>query len=201
MTSTIEEKSNRIMEVLLSAVSPMQLMAGKILGQMGAGLLILGVYSGFGITSLILFKRSDLLDSTNFLFLIGFFFIAFFTIAAMMAAIGSAVTDIHEAQALMMPIMIVVMTPMLLMMPIISNPSGTMATVMSFIPPISPFVMVLRMSSSQPPPMWQQLLALGIGALTVYVALKMAAKVFRIGVLMYGKPPNLATLIRWAKMA
>jgi ABC-2 type transport system permease protein len=201
MTSTIEEKSNRIMEVLLSAVSPMQLMAGKILGQMGAGLLILIVYSGFGIGSLVLLNRQDLVETNNFLFLIGFFFIAFFTIAAMMAAVGSAVTDIHEAQALMMPIMLVVMIPMLLMMPIISAPSGTMATVMSFVPPISPFVMVLRMSSSQPPPTWQLWLALGIGALTVYVALKTAAKVFRIGVLMYGKPPNLATLIKWVRMA
>jgi ABC-2 type transport system permease protein len=201
MTSTIEEKSNRIMEVLLSAVSPMQLMTGKIIGQMGAGLLIMTVYSGFGIASLLLFQRGDLIEGANFGFLIAFFFIAFFTIAAMMAAVGSAVTDIHEAQALMMPIMVVVMIPMLLMMPIISAPSGRMATIMSFVPPISPFVMVLRMSSSQPPPQWQLFLALGIGVVTVYIALKMAAKIFRVGVLMYGKPPNLATLLRWIRMA
>jgi ABC-2 type transport system permease protein len=201
MTSTIEEKSNRIMEVLLSAVSPMQLMTGKILGQMGAGLLIMTVYSGFGIASLLLFQRADLIEGANFGFLVAFFFIAFFTIAAMMAAVGSAVTDIHEAQALMMPIMLVVMIPMLLMMPIISAPSGTMATIMSFVPPISPFVMVLRMSSSQPPPQWQLFLALGIGVVTVYIALKAAAKIFRVGVLMYGKPPNLATLLRWIRMA
>jgi ABC-2 type transport system permease protein len=201
MTSTIEEKSNRIMEVLLSAVSPMQLMTGKILGQMGAGLLIMTVYSGFGIASLLLFQRGDLIEGANFAFLIAFFFIAFFTIAAMMAAVGSAVTDIHEAQALMMPIMLVVMIPMLLMMPIISNPSGMMATAMSFVPPISPFVMVLRMSSSQPPPQWHLFAALGIGVVTVYIALQAAAKIFRVGVLMYGKPPNLATLLKWIRMA
>src|SRR6185436_10513048 len=124
-----------------------------------------------------------------------------FTIAAMMAAVGSAVTDIHEAQALMMPVMLVVMVPMLLMMPIIYNPNGKMATTMSFIPPISPFVMVLRLSSSQPPPMWQAYLAVAIGIVTVFVAMKGAAKIFRIGVLMYGKPPNLATLIKWVRMA
>jgi ABC-2 type transport system permease protein len=201
MTSTIEEKSNRIMEVLLSAVSPMQLMGGKIVGQMAAGLLIMGVYSGFGISSLLFFNRGDMLEGINFLFLVAFFFIAFFTIAAMMAAVGSAVTDIHEAQALLMPVMLVVLVPMVLMMPIISNPSGRMATVLSFIPPMSPFVMVLRMASSQPPPMWQLLLAVGVGVVTVYIALKIAAKVFRIGVLMYGRPPNLATLIKWARMA
>ena len=201
MTSTIEEKSNRIMEVLLSAVSPMQLMTGKIVGQMAAGLLIMTVYSGFGVSSLLFFNRGDMLEGINFFFLVAFFFIAFFTIAAMMAAVGSAVTDIHEAQALLMPVMLVVLIPMVLMMPIISNPSGRMATVMSFIPPISPFVMVLRMASSQPPPLWQLLLAVGVGVVSVYIALKIAAKVFRIGVLMYGRPPNLPTLIKWARMA
>jgi ABC-2 type transport system permease protein len=201
MTSTIEEKSTRVMEVLLSAVSPMQLMTGKIVGQMSAGFVILLIYSGMGVTSLFFFARSDLIDVHMLGFLAVFFFIAFFTIAAMMAAVGSAVTDIHEAQALMMPVMMVVMVPMLLMMPIIYNPNGRMATVMSFLPPISPFVMVLRLSSNQPPPMWQAFTAIGIGLVTVYVAMKAAAKIFRIGVLMYGKPPNFATLIKWIRMA
>lgn len=202
MTSTIEEKSNRIMEVLLSAVSPLQLMTGKIIGQMGAGLLILSIYSGVSIASLIYFNRTELLDYGNLIYLIGFFFIAFFTIASMMAAVGSVVTDIHEAQALLMPIMIVIAMPMILMMPIISNPSGRLATTLSFLPPFSPFVMVLRMSSvSQPPPQWQVLLALGLGVATVFVALRVAAKIFRIGVLLYGKPPNFGTLLKWVRMA
>jgi len=201
MTSTIEEKSSRVMEVLLSAVSPLQLMTGKILGQMSAGLLILFVYSGLGISSLFYFQRNDLLDWSSLLFLVIFFFIAFFTMASMMAAIGSAVTDIHEAQTLLMPVMLVVMVPMLLMMPIIYNPKGTMATVLSFIPPVSPFVMVLRISSSDPPPLWQTLLAIAVGIATVIVFTRLAAKIFRIGVLMYGKPPNFATLVRWIRMA
>lgn len=201
MTSTIEEKSSRVMEVLLSAVSPMQLMTGKILGQMGAGLLILLTYTGVGIATLFYFNRSDLLEWVNVGFLLVFFLIAFFTIASMMAAIGSAVSDMHEAQALMMPVMSIVMIPMLLMMPIIYNPNGKLATIMGFMPPISPFVMVLRMSSSDPPPMWQPLVATLIGAGTVYVALRITAKIFRIGVLMYGKPPNFATLMRWVRQA
>lgn len=201
LTSTIEEKSNRIMEVLLSAVSPMQLMTGKILGQMAAGLLILTVYSGLGIVGLIIAARMDLIEWQNLLFLGVFFFIAFFLIASMMAAVGAAVTDIHEAQTLMTPIMVVVMLPMLLMMPIIWNPDSTLATVMSFIPPINPFVMVLRLSSSSPPPLWQTLLSIGVGIAAVLVMLRVAAKIFRIGVLLYGKPPNFATLIKWARMA
>ena len=93
------------------------------------------------------------------------------------------------------------MIPYILWMPITRDPNGPFATLCSFLPPINSFVMVLRLSSSQPPPMWQAFVAVGIGIVTVYVALKCAAKVFRIGVLMYGKPPNVATLIKWIRMA
>jgi len=201
LTSTIEEKSNRIMEVLLSAISPMELMTGKILGQMGAGLLILVLYSVLGISSLIAFQQSHLVNWSNLFLLVIYFFIAFATIACMMAAVGSAVNDIHEAQALMTPFMLVLIAPMLLMMPIIMNPNGKLATALSFTPLINPFVMVLRLSSSDPPPLWQIPVSILIGTVTVYLLARTAAKVFRIGVLMYGKPPNFTTLVRWVKMA
>jgi len=201
LTSTIEEKSSRVMEVLLSAVSPLQLMTGKILGQMGAGLLILVLYSGTGVVGLLTFGLGYLVSPLNMVFLLLFFFIAFFSIASLMAAVGSAVTDVHEAQTLLTPVMLVVITPMFLMMPIIWNPNSVLATTMSFLPPVNPFVMVLRICSSDPPPMWQILAAAAIGIVGVVVLLKITAKIFRVGVLMYGKPPNLVTLIRWIKMA
>jgi len=201
LTSTIEEKSNRIMEVLLSAVSPMQLMVGKIIGQMCAGLLILILYSGLGISGLIIFGQSHLLDWGNIALLVLLFLLAFGTIACLMAAIGSAVNDIHEAQSLMMPVTLIVISPMLLMMPIISDPKGVIATVMSFIPGVSPFVLVLRISSSDPPGLGQVALAIALNLVYVTLLAKLAAKIFRIGVLMYGKPPNFATLLRWIRLA
>ncbi|MBK9189692.1 MAG: ABC transporter permease [Phycisphaerales bacterium] len=201
LTSTIEEKSSRVMEVLLSAVSPMQLMTGKILGQMGAGLLILLLYSGTGVAGLLTFGLGYLVSPLNLVFLLIFFFIAFFSIAALMAAVGSAVTDVHEAQTLLTPVMLVVITPMFLMMPIIWNPNSVLATTMSFLPPINPFVMVLRICSSDPPPLWQILASAGVGIVGVFILLKATSKIFRVGVLMYGKPPNLVTLLRWIKMA
>jgi ABC-2 type transport system permease protein len=73
--------------------------------------------------------------------------------------------------------------------------------VTSFLPPLNPFVMLIRMTSTSPPPMWQVWLSILIGAASVYFALWFAAKVFRVGLLMYGKPPNFATLIRWVRMA
>lgn len=202
LTTTIEEKSNRVVEVLLSAISPMQLMVGKILGQMAVGLLILTIYTALGSGALIAMALVHLLDWTNIAYLLIFFFLAFFVIAAIMAAIGSAVNDIHEAQALLGPIMAIFIVPWLLWMPIMRNPNSTLATVLSFIPAINPFVMVLRIAASgEPVPGWQIAGSIAVGLLTVVVAAWAAAKVFRIGVLMYGRPPNFTTLIRWIRMA
>ena len=201
LTSTIEEKSSRVMEVLLSAVSPMQLLVGKIVGQMAVGFTILALYSGVGIVSLIVFAMQHLIDPWNLVYLVFFFFIAFFFIATLMASIGSAVSDVREAQSLLGPVMMVLVIPMMLWMPIMRNPNSTFATVCSFIPPINPFIMVLRLSGSEKIPTWQIPVSIAIGLIGVVVFCWAAAKIFRIGVLMYGKPPNFRTLIKWVRMA
>lgn len=201
LTTTIEEKSNRIMEVLLSAVSPMQLMVGKILGQMAVGLLILVMYSGLGLGALISFKLMQVLDPSNLGLLVVYFFIAYFLIAALMAAIGAAVTEIHEAQSLIGPVIMVLVIVMALSPALIRNPNGDLAVALSLIPPFSPFVMVIRIAGTEAVPAWQVAASMIIGFASVLGAAWAAAKVFRIGVLMYGKPPNLATLVRWIRMA
>lgn len=201
LTSTVEEKGSRIMEVLLSAVSPMQLMVGKIIGQMGVALVILLVYSALGVGSLVFFKQMHMLDPMNLVYLGIFFVLAFFMIAAMMAAIGSAVNDIREAQALMGPIMLVLVIPMVLWMPISRNPNSAFAQICSYIPPINPFIMVVRLTGSEKIPSWQIPISILMAIIGSIVFAWFAAKIFRIGVLMYGKPPNLKTLIRWVRMA
>lgn len=201
LSSTIEEKSNRVMEVLLSAVSPIQLMAGKILGQMCVGIVMLTLYGSAGIFGLVAAAMLDFVDLSNLAYLAIYFVIAFSLIACLMAAVGSAVNDIREAQSLLGPIMIVLIIPMMLWMPILRNPNSTFAQVASFVPPISPFVMVLRVAGSEKIPTWQIPASIVVGFISVGVFLWAAAKVFRIGVLMYGKPPNIATLIRWVRMA
>lgn len=201
LTSTIEEKGTRVMEVLLSAVSPLELMTGKILGQMGVGLLILGIYGGVGVVSLVALAMADLIDPLNLVYLAFYFLIAYFTIACLMAAVGSAVSDLREAQSLMGPVMIVLIIPMMLWMPIMRNPNSVFAQVCSFLPPISPFVMVLRLGGSEPVPVWQIPATIAVGIATVAFALWATAKIFRIGVLMYGKPPSFGTLLSWVRMA
>ncbi|MFT3684166.1 MAG: ABC transporter permease [Phycisphaerales bacterium] len=201
MTTVIEEKSNRVMEVLLSAASPMQLMTGKVLGHMSVGALIVFIYGGVGITGLIVFALTQLVTPLTFLFLIAYFVVAAVTMAAIMAAVGSAVNELREAQTLLTPIMMVTMLPWMIWFLIQRAPNSPMATGLSFVPILSPYVMVLRLGGSEPVPMWQHPVALLIGGCTSVGALWAAAKIFRIGVLMYGKAPNLGTLVRWIRMA
>ncbi len=201
LTSTVEEKSNRVVEVLLSAVSPMELMTGKILGQMAVGLLVLVLYAGLGLLALVSFATLGLIDPVLLVFLLIFFVLAFFMFASMMAAIGSAVNEMREAQSLMTPIMMILMIPWLLWMPISREPNSLLAIGLSFVPPFSSFVMLLRMTSVSPPPMWQAWLSIAVGAAGVYAALWFAAKVFKVGLLMYGKPPTFGTLVKWARMS
>jgi ABC-type Na+ efflux pump permease subunit len=199
LTTTIEEKSSRVVEVLLSAVSPMELMVGKILGQFAVGLLVLALYLGLGLIALLSFASLGLLDPSLIVFLMIFYLLAYFSVGAFMAAIGSAVNELREAQGLMTPVMMIIMIPWFLWLPISRDPNSTLAVALSFVPPISNFVIMLRLASSTPPPLWQTLLAVVVGAAGVYASLWFAARVFRIGLLMYGKPPNLATLVRWAR--
>ncbi len=201
LTSTVEEKSNRVVEVLLSAVSAMELMTGKILGQMAVGLLVLSLYAGLGLLALVSFATLGLIDPMLIVFLLIFYVLAFFTFASLMAAVGSAVNEMREAQSLMMPIMMVLMVPMMLWLPLSREPNSMLAVILSFVPPLSSFVMLLRMASQSPPPMWQAWLSIVVAVGGVYAAVWFAAKVFRVGLLMYGKPPTIGTLVRWARMS
>ncbi len=199
LSSTIEEKSNRVMEVLLSAVSPLQLLTGKIIGQGAVGLLILVVYSGIGIAGLISFSLMGLITITQLLLLTIFFFMAYGMIASLMAAVGSAVTDIREANSLLTPVMLILIFPLMLWMPITQDPNGMIATIFSFIPPVIPFVMVLRIATDTPPPVWQVLLSIVWGGACLMGMVWFASKVFRVGVLMTGKPPSPMELIKWVR--
>ena len=201
VTSTIEEKSSRVIEVLLSAVSPFELLAGKILGQMAVSFVILVIYIGLLMAVLFSFALFGLLDLSLVVYLLMFFVITYLTIGSAMVAVGAAVNDMREAQTLMMPIMITMMVPWVLAAPIAREPNSTFSTVMSFIPPVNTFAMLLRLTSSAPPPVWQVWVTIVIGIAGVAGAVWCAAKVFTIGLLMYGKPPDFKTLIRWIRAA
>ena len=201
MTSTIEEKSSRVVEVLLAAVSPLELMWGKLLGQMGVGLLVMGVYIGLGLLALLQFAMLGLLDPMLIVYLIVFFLISYLVFGALMMAIGAAVNQIADAQSLMGPIMLLLIAPYA-MAPVIGRaPNALFSIVASFIPPVNSFVMLARLASDSPPPAWQAWASALIGVGAACIAVWFAAKIFKIGLLMHGKPPSFAALLRWARRA
>jgi ABC-2 type transport system permease protein len=118
-----------------------------------------------------------------------------------MAAVGSAVTDIREANTLVAPLMFVVMIPLFLWLPISQSPNGGIATAFSFIPPAIPFVMILRIAADEPVPLWQVPATILWGYACTLGMVWLAARVFRVGVLMYGKPPSPVQIIKWARYA
>ena len=201
MTSTIEEKSSRVIEVLLAAVSPMELMMGKLLGQLAVGLLVMGIYVGLGIFALFQFAMFGLLDPMLVVYLLVFFLVTYLVFGALMMAIGAAVNQMNEAQSLVGPIMLLLIVPYVLAPIIGQAPNSPFSIAVSFIPPINTFAMLSRLASSTPPPAWQVWLTVAVGAGFAMLTVWFAAKIFKIGLLMHGKPPNLATLIRWARLA
>jgi ABC-2 type transport system permease protein len=168
---------------------------------MAVGLLVLTLYSSAGLLALVSMALFGLLDLTLLVYLLIFFLITYLVIGSLMAAIGSAVNELREAQALLMPVTLTMMTPWIFWFPIVRDPNSLFATTLSFVPPMSAFAMVLRLTSTSPPPFWQVWLSIGIGLAAAAAALWFASRVFRIGLLMHGRPPNFATLVRWARQA
>lgn len=201
MTSTVEEKSSRVVEVLLAAVSPLELMWGKLLGQLGIGLLTLSVYVGLGMLTLLQYSLAGLVDPMLLVYFVIFYLLASLVYGGLMMSIGAAVNQIADAQSLMGPVMILLVAPYVLVPMIGQNPNSTLSVAMSFVPPVNSFVMLARLASSTPPPSWQVLGAIAAGVAGAALAVWFAAKVFKIGLLMQGKPPSFGTLVKWARMA
>jgi ABC-2 type transport system permease protein len=168
---------------------------------LAVSLLVLTVYAGLGVLALLSLALVGLLDPWLVLYLLVFFLITYALFGSVFAAAGAAVNDMKEAQALMGPVMLLLMGPWVLALPISRNPDSTLAVVMSFVPPVNTFAMMLRLASSNPPPVWQTILSIAIGIAAAIAAIWFAAKVFRIGLLMHGKAPNMRTLVRWVRAA
>jgi ABC-type Na+ efflux pump permease subunit len=201
LTQVLEEKSSRVIEVLLSAVSPLELMAGKILGQMAVSMLVLALYIGMGLLMLTSFAMLGLVDPLLIAYLIVFFLVGYLVFASVFAAVGAAVNEMREAQSLMTPIMLLLMAPWFFAQPIGRDPDSAFAVAMSLVPPVNTFAIMVRLASTTPPPLWQVGLSLVIGVASAVACMWFAAKIFKVGLLMHGKPPTFGTLIKWAKIA
>jgi ABC-type Na+ efflux pump permease subunit len=134
-------------------------------------------------------------------YLFVFFLITYLVYGSMMMMVGAAVNQMADAQSLMGPIMLLLIAPYVLAPIIGQAPNSAFSVAMSFIPPVNTFAMLARLASATPPPAWQAWLTVLVGLGAAAAAVWFAAKVFKVGLLMHGKPPNFATLWRWARMA
>jgi ABC-2 type transport system permease protein len=199
LTSVIEEKNSRVMEILLAAVSPFQLMAGKILGLTAVGFTLIFFWGGGAIAAAALRGMAGLINAGLVVYFVIYFILGFLVISAILAAIGSVCNTVKEAQSLMAPITMLIVAPMVAWIFIASNPNGTLAIVLSFIPPITPMIMILRLAVEPDLPIWQIGATILLLVATVPAVMWASAKVFRTGILMYGKPPSIRELVRWVR--
>ncbi len=220
MMGVMEEKTNRIAEVIVSSVKPFQMMLGKILG---IGLVALTQFflwiafvviiynvgkvsgAGGGMASQMIGGMQSMFGSVNvplILFCFGFYFLAgFFFYASLYGAIGSAVNeDMREAQSLSFPITMLVIISIALMTPAIANPTSPIAVWASIIPISSPIVMMARIPFGVPNtvPWWQLGLSMALLVLSFIVTVWFAGKIYRTGILMYGKKPSWKEMLKWA---
>ena len=235
MMSVIEEKTNRIIEIVISSVKPFELMTGKIIGTSLAGLtqfVVWGVLffvfstiisSLFGITSMpgnpsdaqLMLSASEgsgissdsleiisafiNLPLTNILVAFVLYFLGGYLLyASIFAAIGAAVDNQTDAQQFLMPITIILIVALYVgLLTVPEDPNGIVAQIFSFIPLTSPVVMMMRIPYGVP--VFEQIISVLILFLSVILIIWIAAKIYRIGILMYGKKPTYRELLKWLK--
>ncbi|MBB5056728.1 ABC-2 type transport system permease protein [Granulicella aggregans] len=202
--SIIEEKTSRIFEVLLATIRPEEMMAGKVLGVGSVGLTQVGIWL-LGAIALSAPGLISLGDDFAFhitarqgIFFVVFFFLGYTLYSGMAAALGAMTSSEQELQQMNIFLMLPLIACSGVVFTVVSDPSGTVAKVFSFIPFCTPLIMYVRIAVSQPP--WYEI-AISIAGLVLTIAaiLWFAARIYRVGILMYGKKPNLPELLRWLK--
>jgi ABC-2 type transport system permease protein len=197
MQGVIEEKNTRVMEVLLSSVSPKELMIGKILGLGAVGLTIVTIWSVVGYSAARL-RNIDIASLPNVGFFVLYFLLGYALFAVLMSAVGSVCNSEKEAQQLMMPVMLLLVIPLMVWFNVVQRPDGSMAKVLSLLPFSSPMTMMLRIAVRMPPAK-EILVSIAILIASIGLAVCAGVKVFRTGILMYGKRPSLKEIFRWVK--
>lgn len=206
MRGVIEEKQSRIAEIIVSSVKPFQMMMGKLIGIGLVGLTQYAIWAG-SAGVLMRFISSQTATSEIKLpplpplllfYFVAFFVLGYFLFATLYTIVGAIVSTEEEAQQVQFPVTMLVILPMTIFFIIIKDPNGPLSLALSLIPFFAPTLMMMRIAMVSPP-VWQVLLSMGLMLLTIVAFVWLAAKVYRVGILMYGKRPNLAELGRWIR--
>jgi ABC-2 type transport system permease protein len=203
MNGVIEEKANRVVEVIVSSVPPSSLFWGKLLGVGAAGLTqflfwalcmaLVGLY-GASMSGGRLPELSPLLLGS----FVVYFLLGYFLYGALYAAVGSAVNTQQEAQSLAFPVMMPLILAVVFFGAVMGSPDSRMSVILSLIPFLTPLLMFLRITVLTPPA-WQIALSIGLMLASIALLTWIAGRVYRVGILMYGKRPTFPEIVRWAR--
>ncbi len=195
--SLVEEKSNRLIEILVSSCTPNELLAGKVLGLSSLGLTQVLIWTLVGIalagTSLVPTEAF-----ANILPIFGYFVLGFIFYTSIFVGIGSIVSTEQEAQQITSYLSLVIMLPIVIAIPAIQNPNSILVHIFSYIPFTIPAVMILRINIG-PIPLWEIFSSTIIMIASIHLSISIAGKIFRIGILSYGKRPTIKELLNWLK--
>jgi ABC-2 type transport system permease protein len=210
MRSVAEEKTTRIIEILASSVRPFHLLAGKILGVAAVGFtqyLIWGacgaLISGYGSAMASAVRPGASMPNIHvpaslLVYAIIFFVVSYLLYASLYAALGAMVSSEEEMQQVQLPVTLIIVVAFILYPVVIRDANSTTSVIISMIPFFAPILMVLRIAL-QTPPFWQIALCLLISLLTTLGIVQISSKIYRVGILMYGKRPSVVELLRWLK--
>jgi ABC-2 type transport system permease protein len=198
LTAVMEEKMEKIAEVLLASITPFQFMMGKIIGSISVSLTIAAIYVAGAIITVNQIGMSDLLPYHVLLWF--FIFLVLFVImtGSVMAALGSACNDNKDAQNLQFPAMLPVILPLFILVPIMQNPTSSLSTWLSLFPPFTPTLMLVRLATPVTIPTWQPYAGLAGVILFTILSVWIGGRIFRTGILLQGQKPTLANLIKYA---
>jgi ABC-2 type transport system permease protein len=204
--SITEEKSSRVFEVLLASVTPEEMMAGKVIGVGGVG--ITQVFIWIAAAAVLIFTPlvpmiaggavTIVLSAGQMLFFVLMFALGFMLYASIAAILGAIVNSEQELSQLNMILAMPLAACLFLMVPIMGSPDGTLATLTSLVPFWTPLIMFTRVVVGHPP-LWQVALSVVDLVLAIYAMMWIASRIYRIGILMYGKRPSLREILRWMR--
>jgi ABC-2 type transport system permease protein len=197
MQGVVEEKMNRIAEVLLGSVRPFQLMLGKLFGMTGVSLTMTAVYLGGLYWAAHKYGFADYIGADLLVWFLLFQALASLMYGSLFIAVGAACTDLKETQTLMWPVLLLAMIPMFVLGNVIEEPNGPVATTLSFFPFATPSLMVARLGVPPGAPLWQPFAGMAVVMLTTLLCVYAAGRIFRVGLLLQGKGANFGQLLRW----
>lgn len=209
MRSILEEKTSRIMEVMLSTATSREMMAGKILGVGAVGLTQVGIWSataaafaGYAVaTSGMIQQIKIAMNPKLLIYFIVFFLLGYFLYSTLCAAVGSMVNSEQEAQQMQFLVMMPMILAVIFITNIFTHPNSSIAVFGSLFPFTAPLVMFSRVAMQPDTPISQIGLSIALMIGTIYAMVSLCGRIYRVGILMYGKKPNLPEIMKWIKYA